>query len=80
MIEAVTKGVLAVLAILIGAGIIAWVLYNEFVERLPEYQRPPLAGPLGIGPLMVGAGLYWGRQSLRCFASQPWRDRNDRAP
>lgn len=80
MVSAVTKGVLASLAIIIGASIIAWVLYNEFVERLPEYERPPLAGPLGLGPVMIGVGILWGRQCLRYFADRGRGDGCDLQP
>ena len=52
------------LAILIGSSLILWIAYNELVHRLPEYERPPLAGPLGIGPAMVGVGLHWIRQVI----------------
>jgi hypothetical protein len=47
---------------IIGCSIIVWVIYNEFIHRLPEYQRPPLAGPLGIAPAMIGVGVYWVKQ------------------
>lgn len=67
-VEALTKGFLGLLAITIGAGIIAWVLYNELVKQLPQYERPPLVAPLGLGPLMISTGIYWVSQSLRCFA------------
>ena len=53
MLAALVKGLFALLALLIGSGMIVWILYNELVERQPEYVRPPLAGPLGIAPLML---------------------------
>jgi hypothetical protein len=58
----VFKTVFSILAIIIGCSIIVWVIYNEFIHRLPEYQRPPLAGPLGIAPAMIGIGVYWAKQ------------------
>lgn len=67
MIEVLTKGVLGLLAIIIGVSILGWVLYNEFVERSPGYEKAPLAGPLGVGPPMVGVGVYWVRQCLQYF-------------
>lgn len=41
----------------IGAAIIAWVLYNTFVERQPEYTGGFLS--FGIGPLLVLFGAGW---------------------
>ena len=38
--------------------------YNELVERLPQYERPPVVGVFGIAPAMIGVGLHWGRQAL----------------
>jgi hypothetical protein len=58
----VFKAVFSILAMIIGCSIIVWVIYNEFIHRLPEYQRPPLAGPLGIAPAMIGVGVYWVKQ------------------
>jgi hypothetical protein len=67
MLRAILKGLFSLLVLLIGGGIIVWVLYNELVERQPQYQRPPLAGIFGIAPAMVGVGLHWGRQALAYF-------------
>jgi hypothetical protein len=65
------KGIFSVLAVLIGSSIIVWVLYNELIHRLPEYQRPPLVGTFGIAPSMIGIGLYWGRQVIQQLRAQP---------
>ena len=59
------KGLFSLLAVTIGWAFICWVLYNEFINRLPEYQRPPLPGIFGIAPAMIGVGLYWGRQVIQ---------------
>jgi hypothetical protein len=67
----VLKGIFSLLAVLIGCSIILWVLYNELIHRLPEYQRPPLAGTFGIAPTMIGIGLYWGRQVIHQLRAQP---------
>lgn len=67
MLRAILKGLFSFFALLIGGGIIVWVLYNELVERQPQYQRPPLVGTFGIAPVMVGVGLHWGRQALAYF-------------
>jgi len=64
MLAALVKGVFALLALLIGSSVIVWILYNELVERQPEYVRPPLAGPLGIAPLMLFFGWHWGRDAF----------------
>jgi hypothetical protein len=52
------------LAVLMGAAIILWVLYNEFIHRLPQYTGTHWWHPLGIGPVLIGTGIYWLR-SLR---------------
>jgi len=67
MLGAAFKGLFSILALAIGGGIIVWVLYNEIVERLPQYQRPPLVGTFGIAPSMILIGLHWGRQALSYF-------------
>jgi len=67
MLGAVFKGLFSILALVIGGGIIIWVLYNEAIERLPEYHRPPLVGVFGIAPTMILVGLHWGRQALGHF-------------
>jgi hypothetical protein len=64
------KGIFCLLAILIGCSIILWVLYNELIHRLPDYQRLPWAGPFGIAPTMIGIGLYWGRQVIKQLRAQ----------
>lgn len=59
------KAVFALLALVIGAAIVGWVLSNEFVARLPEYWRPPLVGMFDVAPAMVWVGVHWGRQVVR---------------
>jgi hypothetical protein len=61
------KLMFALLALLIGSSMILWVLYNEFINRLPEYERPPFAGIFGIAPAMIIIGLYWARSVLDEF-------------
>ena len=58
------KALFSILAIIIGVFIIVWVIYNELIHRLPEYQRPPLAGPLGVAPAMIGIGVYWAKRII----------------
>ena len=71
MFSGLLKGVFAVLAVCIGAGIIGWILYNEFVERQPTYQRPPvpILGLL-LPVVMVGVGIHWGRQAIASFRAR----------
>ncbi len=53
------KRLLGVVAVLMGASILAWIAYNLLVERLPETKdRNPL-GPLATGPVMVYVGIMW---------------------
>ena len=47
------------LASLIGAAIIVWICYNEFIERLPQYTGTHWWEPFGIAPAMIGIGVYW---------------------
>jgi len=42
-----------------GASIIAWVLYNLFIERLPDYKPVALMGTFGIGPVLCWVGYSW---------------------
>ena len=53
--------IFGVLAIAIGLAIIAWIGYNEFVERLPQYTGFHWWEPFGMAP---GPGQHWLR-SLR---------------
>jgi hypothetical protein len=70
-IRLVFKSIFSLLAILFGCSIILWVLYNEFIHRLPDYRPLPLAAPFGIAPSMIAAGLYWGRQVIQQLRAQP---------
>ena len=67
LLGAVFKGFFSILALVIGGGIIVWVLYNEVIGRLPEYHWAPLIGVFGIAPTMILVGMHWGRQALRQF-------------
>lgn len=49
-------------SITIGASIILWVAYNEWIEQLPHYRPVPWVGPFGIGPLLCIAGWHWLRR------------------
>jgi hypothetical protein len=51
-----TFGIVGLVA---GLAIIAWVCYNEFVERLPQYTGFHWWEPFGIGPALVATGWYW---------------------
>ncbi|PPJ42863.1 hypothetical protein C0063_06335 [Pseudoxanthomonas sp. KAs_5_3] len=47
----------------IGLSIVAWVLYNTFVEREPQYTGGLLT--LGIGPVLTLFGAGWLRSAFR---------------
>lgn len=70
-LQLVLKGTGSVLALVIGGTIFGWVLYNDFVERLPAFNRPPWAPTFGIAPAMIGVGLYWGWQIIQQLRGQP---------
>jgi hypothetical protein len=55
----VLRGILGVLAIVIGLAIIAWISYNEFVERLPQYTGFHWWEPFGMAPVLISTGWYW---------------------
>jgi len=55
----VLRGILGVLAIVIGLAIIAWIGYNEFVERLPQYTGFHWWEPFGIAPVLISTDWYW---------------------
>jgi hypothetical protein len=48
------------LSLIIGISIIIWVIFNLFVERLPEFTGGMFSG-LGIGPALI----YFGISSLK---------------
>ena len=60
----VLRGIFGVLAIIIGFVVIAWIGYNEFVERLPQYTGFHWWEPFGMAPVLISIGWYWLR-SLR---------------
>jgi hypothetical protein len=47
----------------IGLSVVAWVLYNTFVERQPQYSGGFLT--LGIGPALILFGVGWLRSAFR---------------
>jgi hypothetical protein len=53
------------LALLFGLAIIGWVIYNEFIHKLPEFKRPPLVGYFGMGPVMSYFGWLWLRKAFK---------------
>jgi len=56
------QALFGLVSIAIGAGLTAWVVYNSFVERLPEYTGGFLT--LGIGPALVAFGTVWVRSAF----------------
>jgi hypothetical protein len=63
--------VFGILAVSMGTAIILWVCYNELVSRRPEYTGTHLLAPLGIGPAMIGVGVYWLRTLKRRAVDDP---------
>ncbi len=61
-----------IISICIGLALICWVLYNSFVERLPEYSGGFLT--LGIGPLLISGGVGWLVYSFRGTPEIPTDD------
>jgi hypothetical protein len=59
------KLIFAFLALLMGMSIILGVCYNEFIQILPKYERPPFLGTFGIVPVMIAVGSYWARGALK---------------
>jgi len=47
------------LAVLFGAAIILWVLYNYLVKGQPEFTGPKIFGGFGIAVPMLSMGIYW---------------------
>ena len=62
LLFAVPQVALALVAIVCGATLFGWVLYNSFVKRLPEYSGGFLT--FGIGPALISFGVIWLRQAL----------------
>jgi hypothetical protein len=58
----VPQAMFGLCALLVGMGIIAWVLYNSFIERLPQYSGGFLT--LGIGPILIFFGVACLRQAF----------------
>ncbi len=54
------------LAVFIGFGIAAWIAYNLFIERQPEYR----GGALFMPVTMIGCGVYWLRKGVKPGAKQ----------
>jgi ABC-type phosphate transport system permease subunit len=50
--------VFGLFGVVIGVSIILWVLYNVFVDRQPEFIVTAIFGGFGIGPALIGFGIY----------------------
>jgi hypothetical protein len=53
----IPQALFGVLCAAAGLAIVGWVLYNTFVERLPQYNGGFLT--FGIGPVLVLFGFGW---------------------
>ncbi|PHS62111.1 MAG: hypothetical protein COB09_15465 [Thalassobium sp.] len=68
---------MAFLAIGIGSAIIAWVLYNFFVEVQLQYIGPNFItslGSFGISIPMVGIGFYWLKRGCKHLTRRSRKD------
>jgi hypothetical protein len=63
--------VFGILAVFMGTAIILWVCYNALASRRPEYTGTHLLTPLGIGPALIGIGVYWLRPLQRRAVDDP---------
>lgn len=59
----VPQALLGLVTLLIGLGIMGWVLYNSCVERLPQYTGGFLT--FGISTASIAAGWTWLREASR---------------
>ena len=72
---------LGLVSIALGLAIIAWVLYNQLIERQSEFTGGSALFPLGIGPALVAVGWHWlgigraGTPPVRSSEGHPARDR-----
>ncbi len=57
LLMSVPMALFALTTTLVGLSIAAWVIYNTFVERLPQYTGGFLT--FGIAPIMILVGLGW---------------------
>jgi hypothetical protein len=53
------------LAVLIGFAILAWLFYNLFIKRQPQFTGISSLGQLFLPFVMVGCGIYWLRKGLK---------------
>ena len=65
----VPQALLGLTSIVLGGAIICWVLYNTFVERLPQYTGGFLT--FGIGPALVAVGSVWLFYAFRRSPTEP---------
>ena len=57
LLMSVPMALFALTVTLVGLSIAAWVIYNTFFERLPQYTGGFLT--FGIAPVMILVGLRW---------------------
>lgn len=62
IIFATPQALLGLVAFLSGASIIVWVIYNTFIETLPQYRGGILT--FGLAPALLLFGLYWLRTAF----------------
>lgn len=59
----VPQALFGIASVVIGVGIVGWVLYNTFIERQPEYPGGLLT--FGMGPGMAAFGAFLVVDALR---------------
>lgn len=61
MIYTIFRKALGLLAVAIGSGILAWIIYNLLVETLPEFEEHKWGSPVGIlvSIAMISVGFDW---------------------
>jgi hypothetical protein len=74
LVMGIPQALLGLTCVAFGLAMIAWVLYNSFIERQPEYSGGFLT--FGIGPLSLMLGVGW---LLDAFRVSKIRSSNDEA-
>ena len=59
----VPQALFGLVCVVVGLAIVAWVIYNTFIERRPTYSGGLLT--FGMGPAMVVFGALWIASAFR---------------
>ena len=71
IILGVPQAMFGLVALVIGASVIMWVLYNTLIETLPQYKGGILV--FGVAPALLLFGIYW----LRLVFVRERQERNN---